>query len=404
MSPCSVVPDVGHFAPGVIGYLDCQAQTLGAQGYLALAAAGSTVSLLLTILLTLFVAFIGYRMLFGQMPTIREGVLAFVKIGFVLALATNWPAYQRVIYNVVLYEPGNLAAAAGGAAGLPGSQGGLIERLDDVDRALAALAIYGTGGELEQGRILSEAERAPSMAAGFDRFAVGASRLLFLIGAIGAFALLRIGAGFLLAFGPLFIAFLLFEGTRGLFEGWLRALIGVALGAVAVSVVLGMELALIEPWLADLLARRAADLAISGSPGQLLAISAVFAVVLASMLAMMGRVAFSWKLPISWPDLSMVRAPAVEGLRSLQPTSRERVPTDGRPRAAIIADAVWSTQRREEQAASLQTGSVTRRVSVQAARPRDVDIRPSAPTPLGRTFTRRAATRVSARAGMRDRT
>ena len=37
-------------------------------------------------------------------------------------------------------------------------------------------------------------------------------------------------AGLLLALGPLFAIFLLFEGTRGLFEGWVRGLAGAALG------------------------------------------------------------------------------------------------------------------------------------------------------------------------------
>ena len=69
---------------------------------------------------------------------------------------------------------------------------------------------------------------------------------------------MRLVAGLLLALGPFFIAFLLFDGTRGLFEGWLRVLGGAALGALGTAIVLGVELALLEPWLADLLACRLA--------------------------------------------------------------------------------------------------------------------------------------------------
>src|SRR3546814_9007720 len=105
MASCQWIPAVERFAPSVIAFLDGQAQTLGAEGYQALAAPGSPVSVLLTVMLTVFVAFIGYRMLFGHMPTIREGVLAAVKIGIVLALATGWPAYRTIIYDVVLQEP-----------------------------------------------------------------------------------------------------------------------------------------------------------------------------------------------------------------------------------------------------------------------------------------------------------
>src|SRR3546814_18007667 len=105
MASCQWIPAVERFAPSVIAFLDGQAQTLGAEGYQALAAPGSPVSVLLTVMLTVFVAFIGYRMLFGHMPTIREGVLAAVKIGIVLALATGWPAYRTIIYAVVLQAP-----------------------------------------------------------------------------------------------------------------------------------------------------------------------------------------------------------------------------------------------------------------------------------------------------------
>jgi len=216
---CQAAPSVDRFAPGIIGYLDCQASTLGAQGYQALAAPASSVSLLITGLLTLLVAFLGYRMLFGQLPTIREGVLACVKIGIVLALATSWPAYQRVIYDVVLHQPANLVAEIGAPTSLPGTAGGLVDHLDAIDGAFASLSVTGVG---QLGNETDPRQVSPPLFAGFDTFALGSARVVFLAGAIGSFALLRMAAGLLLALGPLFIAFLLFEGTEGLFEGWLR--------------------------------------------------------------------------------------------------------------------------------------------------------------------------------------
>src|SRR3546814_2571797 len=93
---------------------------MAAEGCRALAAPGSTASILLTVLITLLIAFIGYRMLLGQTPTIREGVLTFVKIGLVLTLATSWPAYQALVYDIILRAPAELASTIGGAAGLPG--------------------------------------------------------------------------------------------------------------------------------------------------------------------------------------------------------------------------------------------------------------------------------------------
>ena len=91
MNTCSGIAD-GAYLRSVLTFVDCQAQTIGAAGYEAAAAPGSPLSLLLTGLVTLFVAFYGYRLLFGDTPNVREGVLALVKIGIVLALATSWGA------------------------------------------------------------------------------------------------------------------------------------------------------------------------------------------------------------------------------------------------------------------------------------------------------------------------
>ena len=142
---------------------------------------------------------------------------------------------------------------------------------------LKALAIEGVGAPpMGPDGIPQMPSVAPPLFLGFDTFALGVSRVVFLVGAIASFASVRIIAGLLLALGPLFAVFLLFDGTRGLFEGWAKALIGTALAALAISVVLGVELAFVEPWLATLLARRASGLDIIGVPGQLLAAAIIF--------------------------------------------------------------------------------------------------------------------------------
>ena len=82
-------PDTG-FVRSMMAFVDCQAQTLGAGAWQSLAAPGSTLSLVLTGFLTLFVALFGYRLLFGHAPDLRSGVLAIVKVGFVVAMAPSW--------------------------------------------------------------------------------------------------------------------------------------------------------------------------------------------------------------------------------------------------------------------------------------------------------------------------
>src|SRR3954470_4694318 len=119
-------PDVG-FVRWVLSFVDCQAQALGADSYLAMLMPGSILSLVLTGFLTLFVALFGYRLLLGHAPDLREGVFALVKVGFVLALATSWPAYRTLVYDVALRGPAELTAEIGN--GLPGTTGGMIGRL-----------------------------------------------------------------------------------------------------------------------------------------------------------------------------------------------------------------------------------------------------------------------------------
>ncbi len=399
---CQVIPADGVFAQRVIGFLDCQARTLGADGYAALAAPGSSASLLLSTFLTLFVALFGLRLLLGHTPDIRDGLLAAIKIGAVLALATGWPAYQTLVYDVVLSGPSELVSQIGAPTGLPGSTGGLVGRLDGVDGGFRQLAILDVGTPPPSGDAAGSLVRyPPALFRGFDTFAIGTARSLFMASAIGAFAFVRLGAGMLLALGPLFICFLLFDATRSLFEGWLRALLVTLLGSIATAIALGVELALLEPWLSDLVARRAATIAIPGAPNQLLAITLVFAIVIAALLRLMGKLAFSLPIPLRvlWRPFA---APAVSALqeRSILAQSSHSLDLEARTRAASVSAAISATQRREvlETQALTQSASTMSRAQLITSASRE---QPTAPIPLGSTF-RRTASRVSGSATKRD--
>ncbi|TMJ18736.1 MAG: hypothetical protein E6G92_02525 [Alphaproteobacteria bacterium] len=413
---CPAAPSGAAFVRRILDFVDCQAQAIGAGGYQALSSPGSALSLMLTGLLTLFVALIGYRMLFGQTPTVRDGVLALVKIGIVLALATGWNAYRTLVYDVAMHGPAELAGDVGRPAALPGSAGGLVDRLANADRMFELLAVEGTG------RMIAPAARpgqpgglpvavqgaTPEMFPGFDSWALGWSRIAYLTGALGSLALVRLLAGLLLALGPFFIAFLLFDGTRGLFEGWLRVLAGAALGAAGLAVVLGVELALLEPWLADLLSRRYAEMPIPGAAAELFVATLLMAFVLAGVLYGAARVAMGFRMAAFW---RLVPTQALNELRALQPqlaglsqSARENQ-LEGRARAAAIVDAVTAAQRREAGtpaaalAAAGPAGEPGRRIHPQG---RPQDLAAPAPAPLGQSFRRRTTTRVSATAGRRD--
>jgi type IV secretion system protein VirB6 len=392
---CPSLEQGSGFVSGMLRFVDCEVQTIGAGGYQALTAPGSTFQIVLTGLLTLFVALFGYRMLLGHVPTIREGVLALVKVGIVLALTASWPAYRTLVYDVALRAPAELSAQIGGAASLPGASGGMVGRLEGTDSAMVALALAGVGP-------VALDQRAPSPFAGFDAFALGGSRILFLIGVVGAFATVRLIAGLCLAIAPLFIAFLLFDATRGLFEGWLRVLAGAALGALGTSIVLRVELALLEPWLTSLLAARAAGLAIPNAPAELIVVTTIFCVVLAAMIWAMARLAMGFRLAPVRQALSDALGSA-RGLAQTQPvvpaTQTQRT-VEERSRAIAVADAVAASQRREPAIAGAALDYSGARTTHQALA-RDTH----APTmaPLGQSYRRRTASRVSASAGRRDR-
>lgn len=336
---------------------------------------------LLTGMVTLLIAFFGYRMLLGHTPTIREGVLTFVKIGLVLVLATSWPAYQILVYDIILRAPAELASTIGGAANLPGGGGGLVGRIDGVDQALKILAIEGVGPVPlgPDGRSLMPSVPPPPFL-GFDSFALGLSRVIFLVSTVASFAVVRIAAAILLALTPLFAAFLLFDGTRGLFEGWLKALIGTALGSLAIAITLGIELAFVEPWLASLLARRAGDLDIVGAPAQLFAAAIIFAIALAAVMWMTARVAMSLRIPAWAQVLPSNWSHDVPRADMTRPTSAAHPPIESRSRAAAIADAVAMNQRRETLAAEGAGGSRAVHIARSTAK-RDSSDRPErAPT------------------------
>ncbi|MFN4356237.1 MULTISPECIES: type IV secretion system protein [Sphingopyxis] len=399
---CDNIPSAESFAPSAIRFLDCQAQLLGAEGYRALAAPGSVASILLTGMTTLLIALIGYRMLFGHTPTVREGVLTFVKIGLVLVLATSWPAYQTLVYDIILHSPAELASAIGNPTNLPGSNGGLVGRIDAVDQALKVLAIDGVGQPPlgPDGRPLMPSVPPPPFL-GFDSFALGFARVIFLVSTIASFAVVRIAAALLLALAPLFAAFLLFDGTRGLFEGWLKALLGVAFGSLAVAVTLGVELAFVEPWLATLLARRAGDLDIMGVPAQLLAAMTIFTIALTGVMWLTARIAMSLRVP-AWTNALATAWPA-NGSRpeTARHTATAHPPIESRSRAAAIADAVAMNQRREAVVAEAAGGSRAAHIARSTARQNRDEPRERAPI-LG-SAGRRTRQRVSSRTLARDR-
>ena len=296
MPGCVAQPSGAGIISTVSAFVDCHTETFVFGAYHSLASPGSTLSVLLTGFLTLAIAFFGYNLLLGNTPSLRAGTLTMAKVGMVLALATSWPAYHTLVYDLTVNGPDQLATELGQGSGVPGSDGSLRYRLDAADSAMVQLAILGPGPYTPDAQSVGGTAVPPPPFVGFNALALGSARIVFLVVALGSLVAIRVVAGLALALGPFFVAFLLFSHTRSLFEGWIRVLAGAALASLLVFVTLGLELALIEPWLAQAIAIRAGNQPLPSMPSELLVIALLFGLVLAASIFAAVRLATAFRL------------------------------------------------------------------------------------------------------------
>lgn len=383
---CAAVNSGERFLAATLAQLDCQAQTIGAYGYGALTNPASPTSLALASLLTVFVALFGLRLLSGAPIAGRDVALGVLRVGIVLTLATSWPAWRVLGYNLVITGPGEIFSAIGLASGLPGASGDLASRLQRVDEGLAVLNTLGTG------RL--------GVASG-DWFQLGFARAAFLTGTIVPMALVRLTAGLLLALAPLMAGLLLFGLSRGVFAGWLRALVLVFLASIAVSLVQAAQLAVVEPWLENALARRAAETATLDLAVEALALMLGFGLVAVGLVAMMAKVAFA-RVSAAHP-LALLREHWSAPRRAAS-IALERVPivVDSSSRARSLASTMNETMARETR--MIQGGSAggDRQFAPKANAPSGPRALATSTPQLGASY-RRARPRHSASSARRDK-
>jgi type IV secretion system protein VirB6 len=105
---------------------------------------------------------------------------------------------------------------------------------------------------------------------------------------VGLLVVARLVLAILLAIAPLMAGFLLFDATRGIAEGWLRAMVAAALVPLFVLTLATIETAILLPLIARLLSEQAAGLYLAASVTPIGLVALIFA---AAMLA--GAVAGS---------------------------------------------------------------------------------------------------------------
>lgn len=346
---CDAVQTGQRFVAQTVAHIDCQAQAIGAYGYGALADPNSAVSIALMGLMTIFVAIFGFRLLLGEHMGPRDLIGDALKVGIVLTLATSWPAWRTLGYDLVMKGPEELAAVVGGASDLPGSKADLVARLQSADDGIVMLTVFGTGrntGGTNRSDTIGDSFRGIALA---DQEGLADGRIAYLSGILAPLAILRLGAGLMLALAPLMAGLLLFAGTRDLFFGWLRGLGALALGGLTLTVMLSVELAILEPWIRDALALREARVLTPSAPTELAVITWAFMLAIFAMLFLVAKIFFFGGLRM--PQFLQRLAPAGrEGARGADaPLVEQR--REAPSRAFVVAEAVAQNLRREERTA-----------------------------------------------------
>jgi len=184
----------------------------------------------------LYVAFFGFSLMLGRSNlSIRALLPKIMTIGLVLTFATSFAAFQTVFYNLVVGGPNQIAGILTGSDG--SATATFAAKLDIVFLAVQ---------EASNGQVDIAAFSPPGM--------MWLGALLLLLGTVGLLVTARIGLALLLAVGPVFVVLALFNGTRGLFVGWLKGLVMLALAPLFAVVGGSIMLELAVPILAALVA------------------------------------------------------------------------------------------------------------------------------------------------------
>ncbi len=394
---CPQVETGSEFLARTLAHLDCQAQTIGSFGFQSLAAPGSLAGVVLSALLALFVALYAIRLLFGPGDEPRDLVGAGLKVGIALTIAVSWPAWRTVAYDTVLYGPAEVAAAIMPTT-LPDPRDEFAQRLQTLDTGFALLTMAGTGRDTGNETSTRATANFASVAMS-DQAGFAWGRTLFLATTIGSLAALRIVGGLLLALAPLFAGLLLFDLTRGIFAGWLRGLALVALGSLGMTVLLSVQLAVTEPWLADALQRRAINQVTPTAPTEMLALSLAFAIAASALLFVLGKVAFQQAVTAGRPVLARIAAERRVGEPvQLAQASPALLPVHSR--AVAISESVEASVRRESSRETIDRARVIGGLATPVAQ--GAVVRPGGPDERLGSGYRRAAGRSARSQRTRD--
>ena len=266
MAGCVALNPAAGSAETMVNAVDCYIGSTVQAGYANLLGQGSMFSVALTIALTIYVAIIGYRLIFGRSSlSVGEMMPRMIMIGAVLALTSNWATYQVLVYDVLTDGPQEIVRAVNPENG---DARGITERIDVLSGRMVDLADAWTEFDarpeqmLPTNPITTEPATPPATVNNIAAFvapkdSLGPNMLLFsalflVLASAGILVVTKIILGLLLLLGPVFAVLGLFASTRGLALGWGRAAVMMALVPVMTMITSAGAVAAIEPLLTQM--------------------------------------------------------------------------------------------------------------------------------------------------------
>jgi type IV secretion system protein VirB6 len=232
----TAVEDMGAGVAAALKAVDCIAGNVSEQAFNRLFGSEGQLAFALTLMLVLYVSFFALSLMLGRSNlSVRALLPKMITLGLVLTFATSFVAYQSLFYNAVIGAPNEVAGILTGSRG--SATDTFAQKLDVV-----FLALQQTGGETQDINAFS------------PQGMMWLGAMLLLLGTVGLLVTARIGLALLLAIGPIFVVLALFEGTRGLFVGWLKGLVMLAIAPLLAVFGGSIMLELAVPILAQLVA------------------------------------------------------------------------------------------------------------------------------------------------------
>ena len=167
--------------------------------------------------------------------TVSSFLRLILRYAIIWGVLTSWPAFDAWFYGIITGMPDDIVRIVVGATGIDEDRYGItiiIERFID-----AGISI---------GDMLIENISISTIALVLIGIIILFLMLIVAAGVILVIGMSKIGIGVTTAIAPVFLAMLLFNGSKGFFDGWLRLTVGFAVTYLMAMVMLGFLLFVTE--------------------------------------------------------------------------------------------------------------------------------------------------------------